>query len=186
MSDTSPGSEASEPPRDVELLDDWLRSRLDHCLTAVLLMSPAASDTGAEQRLAAALAPLREARLRVQRVARPDALSAGTPDDATIERALLGIELLAPDAVLVEHDMATDGGRWPVAVLSVADRLGLSDRSFMALYGPGVTRERGRRLGFEDGYPLDMPDATLVAALAREAVARDELRRHGSSPPCYL
>lgn len=186
MSDTSPDADASSPPRDAPLLDAWLQSRLDHCLTVVLLASHDDSDTGAEQRLAVALAPLQEARLRVERLARPNALSAAMPDEAALEHALLRIELLAPDVLLVEHHVTAGDNRWSVAVLRVADRLGLCDRALVALYGAGVTRVGARRLGFEDGYPLDMPAATLVATLAREAVARDELRRHGSSPPCYL
>ncbi len=47
-------------------------------------------------------------------------------------------------------------------------------------------RAQARALGFEDGFALDVPLATLLAALAREAVAHDELHQRGSSPPCYL
>jgi hypothetical protein len=47
-------------------------------------------------------------------------------------------------------------------------------------------RAQARALGLEDGFALDVPLATLLAALARETVAHDELRQRGSSPPCYL
>jgi hypothetical protein len=57
----------------------------------------------------------------------------------------------------------------------------------VALLAPGEgMRAQARALGFEDGFALDVPLATLLAALACEAVAYDELRRRGSSPPCYL
>jgi methylmalonyl-CoA mutase cobalamin-binding subunit len=71
-------------------------------------------------------------------------------------------------------------------LLERAEALGLRDRSFLALIGPHVTRDQAHRLLFEEGYPASTPTAQLLWSLAREAIARDELRRRGSSPPCYL
>jgi hypothetical protein len=72
------------------------------------------------------------------------------------------------------------------ALLERVDTMGLRDRSFVALIGPAVTRELAHHLRFEEGYPTTTPTAQLLWSLAREAIARDELRRRGSSPPCYL
>ena len=72
------------------------------------------------------------------------------------------------------------------ALLERAEALGLRDRSLVALIGPQVTRDLAHRLLFEEGYPATMPTAQLLWSLAQEAIARDELRRRGSSPPCYL
>lgn len=196
MADTPPLPDATDPPHDATQIDEWLRSRLDHRLTVVLLATSPHHAADAEDVLAAAIAPLSEARLRIERLTTAGAAPAGAvesqpaapdavPADAAIERALLKLDALYPDVLLVEQTGADDGV-WPRAALRVADRLGLCERAFVALLGVHVTREQARRLGYEDGYPLDTPAAALMSMLAREAVARDELRRHGSSPPCYL
>lgn len=178
-----------EPPAEPDRLDEWLRSRLDHPVTLVLLApGSGAEPTAAEGMLAAAVASLAEIRLFVERCA-------DTRDAGAVERALLAAERRSSDVLLVEQmveppanpiQMDGAGDAWPRLALRVADRLGLCDRAFVALIGPGVSPQSARRLGFEDGYALDVPAATLVRALAHEAAARDELRRHGSSPPCYL
>lgn len=72
------------------------------------------------------------------------------------------------------------------ALLERAEAMNLADRCFIALIGPSVTRDLAHKLRFEEGYPADTPTAQLLWSLAREAIARDELRRRGSSPPCYL
>lgn len=72
------------------------------------------------------------------------------------------------------------------ALLERAEALGLRDHGLVALIGPDVTRDLAHRLLFEEGYPASTPTAQLLWSLAREAIARDELRRRGSSPPCYL
>lgn len=93
------------------------------------------------------------------------------------------------DAEIVLVWLAADDER-EVAAASVllerVDALGLTDRSFVALIGPNVTRDLAHRLRFEEGYPTATPTAQLLWSLAREAIGRDELRRRGSSPPCYL
>ncbi len=72
------------------------------------------------------------------------------------------------------------------ALLERIEALGLRDRSLVALIGPQVTRDQAHKMLFEEGYPASTPTAQLLWSLAREAIARDELRRRGSSPPCYL
>lgn len=72
------------------------------------------------------------------------------------------------------------------ALLERIDAMGLRDRSVVALIGPAMTRDLAHRLRFEEGYPSDIPISQLLWSLARESIARDELRRRGSSPPCYL
>lgn len=75
---------------------------------------------------------------------------------------------------------------WPRLVLGAAEDVNLLDYCFTAPIGPGVTREAARRAGYEDGFAAETPISRLVRALAREAQAREQRRRHGSSPPCYL
>ena len=177
MSDSPFSDDALDPPADPSQLDEWLRSRLDHRVTIVLLAPPQSDPTMAERALAAAVTSYTELRLRVEQCPAPE-------DALAVERMLLEVERLSPDVLVVEQGGASE--TWPRVALRVADRLGLCDRAFVALIGSAVTRQDARRLGFEDGFSLDTPAAALVRALAREAVTRDELRRHGSSPPCYL
>lgn len=122
----------------------------------------------------------------------PGARVAYEQPSADLEAFLIRLHRLGPDVVLVgvSDVPATPppppARPWHLRVFAIADRIGLCDRSIVALIGPHVTRETARRAGFEDGYPLDIPLDTLLPALAREALARDEFRRQGSSPPCYL
>ena len=93
------------------------------------------------------------------------------------------------DAEIVLVWLAADDERELAAastLLERAEALGLRDRSLVALIGPQVTRDQAHRLLFEEGYPASTPTAQLLWSLAREAIARDELRRRGSSPQCYL
>lgn len=106
-----------------------------------------------------------------------------------LEDVLTRLHSLGPDVVLVgggDEEAAPGTDSWHARVFAVAERVGLCDRSFVALVGAWVTRQSARRAGFEDGFPLATPLEALVPALVREALARDELRRQGSSPPCYL
>jgi hypothetical protein len=99
------------------------------------------------------------------------------------------LEAARQDAEIVLVWLAAEDERELAAAAALperADTLGLGDRSVVALIGPEVTRALAHRLGFEEGYPAATPAAALAQSLAREAIARDELRRQGSSPPCYL
>jgi hypothetical protein len=71
-------------------------------------------------------------------------------------------------------------------LVGLTDAQNLRDRCVLMLVGPGASRELAHRLGFDDGFAATTPLARIATALAKEAVARDELRRTGSSPPCYL
>lgn len=206
MSDDSAKYGAESPPATPGALDEWLRSHLDHRMTIVLLRTATTSASAPEHYLAAAAQPHAEIRFHVVRCPAAADSGAAQPllepsgenpgvgarpaspalDDQAIERTLLAAERLYPDVLLVEQD-EIDETRTP-SVLRVADRLGLLDRAFVALIGPLVTRSDARRRGYEDGYSLTDRDSTdrLLRTFASEAVARDQLRRHGSSPPCYL
>lgn len=98
-------------------------------------------------------------------------------------------EAARQDAEIVLVWLAADDAREAAAAADLLDRaegMGLRDRTVLALIGPNVTRDLAHRLLFEEGYPASTPSAELLWSLAREAIARDELRRRGSSPPCYL
>jgi hypothetical protein len=139
--------------------------------------------------------------LHARLAAHPDVLAlvltpASSKSDEA-ERVMADAARLDPDAVLVtlgtgspteqlSDSAAVPSIRWPRELLKVADRMGLRDRAFFALVGDRMTRETAHRMGYEDGFSVYIPGYDLVAALAREAVAREQARRHGSSPPCYL
>jgi hypothetical protein len=79
---------------------------------------------------------------------------------------------------------------WPLPVIAAligeADDLNLRDRCVFALAGPDATQALARQAGCDEGFALAVPLARIVGTLAREVLARDEFRRGGSSPPCYL
>lgn len=75
---------------------------------------------------------------------------------------------------------------WPRLVLGAAEDVNLLDYCFTAPIGSGVTRAAARQAGYEDGFAAETSITWLVRALAREAQAREQRRRQGSSPPCYL
>lgn len=109
------------------------------------------------------------------------------PSAASAEAGLA--EAARQDAEIVLVWLAADDAQEvasATALLERADAMGLRDRTVLALIGPTVTRDLAHRLLFEEGYPASTPTAQLLWSLAREAIARDELRRRGSSPPCYL
>lgn len=98
-------------------------------------------------------------------------------------------EAARQDAEIMLVWLAADDAREAATAADLLDRaeaMGLRDRTVLALIGPTVTRDLAHRLLFEEGYPASTPLAQLLWSLAREAIARDELRRRGSSPPCYL
>jgi hypothetical protein len=162
---------------DAAALDAWLRERLQRRLTLVVVT--ASQGHAAANALCAALAAHAEVRVARALVARPN------------ESALADVARLDPDVVLLWTALgdagAAGGGRlYALDALNALEGLGLLDRAFVAIAGEGVTRPAARALGYEDGIAADIPVQEVVRLLAREAVARDELRRRGSSPPCYL
>lgn len=172
----------TSPPSDSVALADLVQAGLGRRMIVAVLVPPApdGADHRALSDLAAALAAFPGARVAYEQ------------PPADLEAFLTQLHSLGPDVVLVgAEDASASAGApserpWHLYVFAIADRIGLCDRSFVALVGPRVTRESARRAGFEDGFALDTPVDTLLPALVREALARDEFRRKGSSPPCYL
>ncbi len=170
----------SNPPEHPNELGAWIRGRLGRRLTVVVVTS--GTRAGAGMDLCSSLASQPEA--RVARVAANDGA----------ERTLAEVARVDPDVVLIWLDEAdadaedrqeTDRG-WAAAALAACEQQGLLDRAVVVLTGPDVTRAGARALGFEDGIASGTASQEVMRQLAHEAVARDELRRHGSSPPCYL
>jgi hypothetical protein len=122
-----------------------------------------------------------------QRLASIEEIAVASPA-ASAEEGLNQAARTDAEVVLVWLASADDAGEIAAAsaLLERAEAMNLADRCFIALIGPAVTRELAHKLRFEEGYPADTPTAQLLWSLAREAIARDELRRRGSSPPCYL
>ncbi|MGH2516770.1 MAG: hypothetical protein ACRDHP_14045 [Ktedonobacterales bacterium] len=166
-----------EMPADLDALAGLVRERLGRRMI-VAVLAPPGQESGALRALADALAAFPGARVAYEQ------------PPANLEAFLARLHSLGPDGVLVGADddemTPPNSPPWHARVLAIADRIGLCDRSFVALVGARVTRQSARRAGFEDGFPLDTPLDALLPALVREALARDEFRRRGSSPPCYL
>jgi len=152
-------------------IDGLLRWQLGRRMTVCLL---ALVDTHGDE--AAALSR-RLASVEEIAVTPPAASAEGGLNQAARTDAEVTLVWLADDA----DEMAAAS-----ALLERAEAMNLADRCFIELIGPAVTRDLAHKLRFEEGYPADTPTAQLLWSLAREAIARDELRRRGSSPPCYL
>ena len=156
-----------------EAIDGLLRWQLGRRMTVCLLTL---TDTHAKENAALTERLTSIAEIRV------------LPPAPSVEEGLR--QAAQTDAEIVLVWLPSDAEREVVAaataLLERAEALGLRDRSLVALIGPDVTRDLAHRLLFEEGYPASTPTARLLWSLAREAIARDELRRRGSSPPCYL
>jgi methylmalonyl-CoA mutase cobalamin-binding subunit len=153
-------------------IDGLLRWQLGRRMTICLL---ALADTypGEVAALAERLTSIDEVRVMPPVPSAEEGLRQAAQTDAEVALVWLSAE--------DERELAAATG-----LLERAEALGLRDRSFLALIGPHVTRDLAHRLLFEEGYPATTPTAQLLWSLAQEAIARDELRRRGSSPPCYL
>ena len=183
------------------VLDGWLRERLGRPLVVIGLTLPTNSQLADRRlpllgdpprRFIEGLGPFHEAWVRW--------LAAGM----TLDTALAYSAGQEADALLIWVPQAPTGapaqseaGRvegadthWLAHVLAdlieLTDAQNLRDRCVLMLVGPGASREAAHRLGFDDGFGVDAPPSRIATALAREAVARDQFRRMGSSPPCYL
>lgn len=173
MADTSNISETTPLAASVRAaIDGLLRWQLGRRMTVCLL---ALGDAHNDEltALAERLASIEE----IQLVAPATTSEAGLLEAARLDAEVALLWLAADD----ERELAA-----APALLEYADALGLRDRSFVALIGPAMSRDLAHRLRFEEGYPTATPTAQLLWSLAREAIGRDELRRRGSSPPCYL
>ncbi len=155
-----------------DAIDGLLRWQLGRRMTVCLL---ALAGTHADElaALAARLTSIEEINLLPPAESVEVGLLAAARQDAEIALAWLA----ADD----ERELAAAS-----ALLERAEAIGLRDRGFVALIGASVTRDLAHQLRFEEGYPATTPTAQLLWSLAREAIVRDELRRRGSSPPCYL
>ncbi|MGZ3582803.1 MAG: hypothetical protein ACXWP6_08720 [Ktedonobacterales bacterium] len=184
------------PPTDVtdQELDDvaintQLRLELGRRMTIALLNSPTGGGAALDE-LLAALAAYPEVRVLI---VRPE----HGQDAQALEVTLAEVQREGADSLLVWTDgeaTAADKGDhacspaecWVRLVESVAERLLLFDRCFIALIGEGVSRPGARKLGYEDGFASEAPVGGLVRTLVRETLAREAFGRRGSSPPCYL
>jgi hypothetical protein len=173
---SSPGPDAA--PHDAAAVDARLRRELGRRMTLAMVapVYPPGADVA---EVAARLAAYSEVRLLLEAARDP-------ADSRDIAALLATLGRHDPDVMLICAGAAEGAGEWAAKVLSVADGIGLRDRSVVALFGAGITTRRARALGYEDGFPLDTPLADLMRLLVRETLARDEARRRGSSPPCYL
>jgi hypothetical protein len=161
-------------------LDAWLRERLGRQMV-VAVVAAGAQPESALARIEQGVGRYGEVRLLGRTVTLDR-------DDAQLATLIAALAPLDPDAMLIVSTTITDAARqWAVRALAACERAGLRDHAFVALLAPGEgMRAQARALGFEDGFALDAPLAILLAALARETVAHDELHQRGSSPPCYL
>lgn len=103
-----------------------------------------------------------------------------------LESALVALLPTEPHALLFWLD---DGGgqkERAARIYRACDRAGALDQCYVALLGPSMSRVIARSLTFEDGFawPADAP--RLLGSLLAQAETREEARRRGSSPPCYL
>lgn len=173
---------AAPEPGDSAALDEWLRRQLGRRVNLVLI-ADGDEASGRVGQLEAELAPYAE--IRVIAIPVSDADLAGNVATQALQRAAnedADVILIWTERPLDREETAHRLCMW----LEEAELLGLCDRGFLALIGPGVTRKDARGLGYEDGLPSATPPARLATLVADEALARDELRRRGSSPPCYL
>ena len=173
-----------DPPLDPAALDAWLRERLGRQMVVAVVVAVVVA--GAQPEFA--LARIEDGAACYGEVHLLGRTATLDRDDVQLAALIAEISPLDPDVTLVVSTTTTDAARqWAVRALAACERAGLRDRAFVALLAPGEgIRAQARALGFEDGFALDVPLSSLLAALAREAVAHDELRRRGSSPPCYL
>jgi hypothetical protein len=181
------GNAAVEQSDEHAAVNAELRVALGRKLT-VAVLEPLGGATGCAE-LREQLAVFSEVRVLAQKP--------GERTDYASLRALLGeVAQADADALLVWTDAeslaAPAGGDgdtkrgWPRRVLGAAEDINLLDACFTAPIGPGVTRQAARKLGYEDGFAAETPPTTLVRALLHEALVRAQIRRSGSSPPCYL
>lgn len=164
-----------------------LRAALGRRLTVAVMELPGGATGCAELRTR--LAAFSEVRVLAK-----------TPDEradyASLRALLREVARADADALLIWTDAeslaASAGGNgdarhdWPRMVQGAAEDINLLDACFTAPIGPGVTRQAARKLGYEDGFAAETPPTALVRTLLRETLAREEIRRSGSSPPCYL
>ena len=161
-------------PVDAASVDEWIRLRIGRQVVV-----GCAEDAPAH---------IREllARYREVRVA---SAPAATASEADVTSRLASLLRLDPHALLFRLDATAS----PEALTASARALyrtceitGALDLCFVALIGARMTRALARSLAFEDGFALEGDDARLIHVVTTRAAEREEARRRGSSPPCYL
>lgn len=175
-------------------LDRWLREKLGRRLVVVGL-ALAAEDAGQDVAMAALGEPPHELITALERYSEIWVrwLPAGMPVDAALAHAMTreaDVLLIWVPAAQGEQAAAPHGETWPATALArlleQADARELRDPCVLLLVGPGASRPLARGLGYDDGFGPEASVAALATTAAREALAREEFRQKGSSPPCYL
>jgi hypothetical protein len=175
-------------------LDGWLREMLGRRLVVVGL-ALAAEDAGQDAATAALGEPPQALIAALERYTEIWVrwLAAGMAVDAAVAHATVreADVLLVWVPISTGEQMAAAHGeprQEPVLarLLAQAEARELRDPCVLLLVGPGASRPLARRLGYDDGFGPEAPVAQIATAAARETLAREEFRRKGSSPPCYL
>lgn len=109
-----------------------------------------------------------------------------TAREPELESALASLLALDPHALLFWLDPAAGDRELASRLYRICERTGALDACFVALVGPAMSRAVARALAFEDGFPWPGDASALIESLLAQAEAREEARRRGSSPPCYL
>jgi beta-lysine 5,6-aminomutase beta subunit len=167
-----------------DTLDSWLRQHLGRSLVVIGMSLPVTvSRPGGAVVLGAPPVDYVRALEEYEELA-PRWLAAGT----LVDQALTHAALHEADVLLLWlADAPADARPAPlVAFLDHAEAAGAREEAVIALVGPGASHELAHRLGFDDGFAPADPPGEVVSRLAHEVLALEELRRKGSSPPCYL
>lgn len=165
---------ADGAPTDAARVDDWIRLHIGR-----QVVIGCAEDAPGQ---------LRDllARYREVRVASAPASTANAVDVTSGLAALLRLDphalLFRLDATFSSDALAAQAG----ALYRMCEVTGALDLCFVALVGARMTRSLARSLAFEDGFALEGDEARLIHVICEQAALREEARRRGSSPPCYL
>ncbi|MFI5273442.1 MAG: hypothetical protein ACHQ4H_10470 [Ktedonobacterales bacterium] len=181
-----PGTLVDEDTGEFAAVNAELQASLNRQLTVAVLEPPGGDLACTEMR--ARLATYPEVRVLAE--------SPGErPDYHALKTLLAVVSQSDADALLVWTDAAAleapapgahEGQSWPRQVLGAAEDINLLDNCFTVPIGPGVSRLAARKAGYEDGFAETTPISKLLRAITREALVREQYRRRGSSPPCYL
>lgn len=128
------------------------------------------------------------ARLRRYTELRVAPLPSALVDEARIEAGVASFMRLDPHILLFWVDATTTEPvtEWASRLYRVCERVGALDLCLVALVGPAMTRAVARRLSFEEGFAEEVDEAALIGEIVAQAATREDARRRGSSPPCYL
>jgi hypothetical protein len=166
------------------MLDSWLRAHLGRRLVVIGLSLPVAL---AQQADALTLgAPPREYLRELETY--EEVWVRWLAPGSTVDQALTHAAMHEGDVVVLWlADMPEDERPAPlVAFLEHVEAAGAREEAVIALVGPGASRALARRLGFDEGFAPGEAPGHVLSRLAGEALAREELRRGGGSPPRYL